>query len=162
MESQINVDGYSRRLFWTPNTCLIIHSPSTAHTHTHTHKRLPEAKTPPATQQHRFHFSSTDTFIGIQLSICTLFLTPPCLSNSLSIYLSPSDYPYLLPVCVLLPLQWRTLAAQGVKWDGIDRSCLCGRVFACVFSECVYEWAGERAALHAFPCYHKCTQNQSE
>lgn len=103
---------------------------------------------PPATQQHRFHFSSTDTFIGILLSICTLFLTPPCFSNSLSIYLFLSDYPYLLPVCVLLPLQWRSLAAQGVKWDCNDRSaCVDVSLHVCFMSEFMSEQERELPSM---------------
>lgn len=64
-----------------------------------------------------FSFGTQNTFIGIHLAIYTLFL-PPSLTSlclSVSIHCMLLDYLSLLSVCVLLPLQWKTLAAQGVK-----------------------------------------------
>ena len=96
MESQINVDGYSRRLFWTPNTCLIIHSPSTAHTHTHTSAcQKPKRPLPPSNTG--FIFPPQTPLLG--------FSSPfvPCFSHLLvSLIVCPSTFLRLtIRICCL-------------------------------------------------------------
>ena len=128
------------------------HAHTHMHTHTHTHNHLARSQKcscHPATQVSFFH---TNTFIGIRLSIYTSFLTPylapPC-PLYLSICLSLSDYLYWLSVCVLLPLQWRTLVAQGAKWDHIDLSaCVNVWLYVCLWlcvCVCLCMWDKYRA-----------------